>query len=44
MAAVFLFTYAGMALRRVPGLRVDRTGIALIADGDAYEVEIVDYH
>ena len=29
--AAFLFTYAGMALGRLPGLRVDRTGIALIA-------------
>ncbi|MGE5475618.1 MAG: anion transporter [Bacteroidales bacterium] len=28
--AVFLFTYAGMALGRVPGLRLDRTGIALL--------------
>src|SRR5690606_7238692 len=28
---VFVATYIGMALGRVPGLRVDRTGIALIA-------------
>jgi Na+/H+ antiporter NhaD/arsenite permease-like protein len=28
---VFLGTYAGMAIGRVPGLRLDRTGIALIA-------------
>jgi Na+/H+ antiporter NhaD/arsenite permease-like protein len=28
---VFIATYIGMALGRVPGLRVDRTGIALIA-------------
>ena len=28
---VFVATYVGMALGRVPGLRVDRTGIALIA-------------
>ncbi|HSV27998.1 MAG TPA: SLC13 family permease, partial [Candidatus Omnitrophota bacterium] len=28
---VFLLTYVGMALGRVPGLRVDRTGIALLA-------------
>lgn len=29
--AVFLLTYAGMAVGRIPGLRVDRTGIALMA-------------
>ena len=29
--AVFLLTYLGMALGRVPGLKIDRTGIALIA-------------
>src|SRR3546814_18779773 len=29
--AVFVATYAGMALDRVPGLKVDRTGIALMA-------------
>lgn len=29
--AVFVLTYIGMALGRVPGLRLDRTGIALIA-------------
>lgn len=28
--AVFLFTYVGMALGRVPGLKLDRTGIALL--------------
>lgn len=28
---VFLLTYAGMALGRVPGLKLDRTGIALLA-------------
>lgn len=27
----FVFTYAGMAVGRLPGLLVDRTGIALIA-------------
>ena len=27
----FLFTYLGMGLGRVPGLRIDRTGIALLA-------------
>jgi Na+/H+ antiporter NhaD/arsenite permease-like protein len=31
VVAVFLFTYAGMALGRVPGLKLDRTGIALMA-------------
>ena len=29
--SVFVATYIGMALGRVPGLRIDRTGIALIA-------------
>lgn len=29
--AVFLFTYAGMAFGRVPKLKLDRTGIALMA-------------
>ncbi len=29
--AVFILTYIGMALGRVPGLRLDRSGIALIA-------------
>ncbi len=29
--ATFLFTYAGMAVGRLPGLRIDRAGIALIA-------------
>jgi Na+/H+ antiporter NhaD/arsenite permease-like protein len=28
---VFVLTYIGMALGRLPGLRVDRTGIAMIA-------------
>lgn len=31
IVGVFLGTYAGMALGRVPGLKVDRTGIALMA-------------
>ncbi len=31
ITAAFLFTYIGMALGRVPGLRMDRTGIALLA-------------
>jgi Na+/H+ antiporter NhaD/arsenite permease-like protein len=31
VAAVFAATYAGMALGRIPGLRIDRTGIALFA-------------
>ena len=30
-AGVFVFTYVGMAAGRIPGLRVDRTGIALMA-------------
>jgi Na+/H+ antiporter NhaD/arsenite permease-like protein len=29
-SAVFLFTYAGVALGRLPGLALDRTGIALL--------------
>ena len=29
--SIFIFTYIGMAVGRVPGLRVDRSGIALIA-------------
>lgn len=29
--AVFIFTYIGMALGRVPGLAIDRTGIAVMA-------------
>ncbi|MBM3484533.1 MAG: anion transporter [Alphaproteobacteria bacterium] len=29
--AVFIVTYLGMAIGRVPGLRIDRTGIALLA-------------
>lgn len=29
-AAIFAATYVGMALGRVPGLRIDRTGIALL--------------
>jgi di/tricarboxylate transporter len=28
---VFALTYLGMALGRIPGLRVDRSGIAMIA-------------
>jgi di/tricarboxylate transporter len=28
--AIFLVTYAGVALGRVPGFRIDRAGIALI--------------
>jgi hypothetical protein len=28
---VFVLTYIGMALGRLPGLRVDRAGIAMIA-------------
>jgi len=31
IGAVFVLTYIGMALGRVPGLRIDRTGIALMA-------------
>lgn len=31
IVGVFLFTYAGMAMGRVPGLRLERTGIALLA-------------
>ncbi|MDP1908641.1 MAG: SLC13 family permease, partial [Hyphomicrobium sp.] len=31
IVAVFAATYVGMALGRVPGLKVDRTGIALMA-------------
>lgn len=31
VAAIFAATYLGMAVGRVPGLRVDRTGIGLIA-------------
>jgi Na+/H+ antiporter NhaD/arsenite permease-like protein len=31
VAAVFAATYIGMALGRIPGLRIDRTGIALLA-------------
>jgi Na+/H+ antiporter NhaD/arsenite permease-like protein len=29
-ATIFIFTYAGVALGRVPGLRLDRAGIALV--------------
>jgi Na+/H+ antiporter NhaD/arsenite permease-like protein len=29
--SIFIFTYIGMAVGRVPGLRLDRSGIALIA-------------
>jgi di/tricarboxylate transporter len=28
--AIFLMTYLGLALGRVPGLRIDRTGIAIV--------------
>lgn len=28
--AVFVLTYAGVALGRAPGLRIDRAGIALV--------------
>src|SRR5215475_2841214 len=31
ITTVFVFTYIGMALGRIPGSRVDRTGIAMIA-------------
>jgi len=31
VTAIFALTYVGMALGRVPGLRIDRTGIAMIA-------------
>ena len=31
VVAIFLLTYLGMAVGRVPGLRIDRTGIGLIA-------------
>lgn len=31
IAAVFVATYVGMALGRVPGLKIDRTGLALMA-------------
>src|SRR5262249_9856226 len=31
VTTVFVLTYVGMALGRIPGLRVDRTGIAMIA-------------
>jgi Na+/H+ antiporter NhaD/arsenite permease-like protein len=31
VTTLFVLTYVGMALGRVPGLRVDRTGIAMIA-------------
>jgi di/tricarboxylate transporter len=31
VTTVFVLTYLGMALGRIPGLRVDRTGIAMIA-------------
>ncbi|MGE3905503.1 MAG: SLC13 family permease, partial [Reyranellaceae bacterium] len=30
IVAVFVLTYLGMALGRVPGLRLDRTGIAIL--------------
>ncbi|WP_374191462.1 ArsB/NhaD family transporter, partial [Azospirillum brasilense] len=31
VVALFVLTYVGMALGRFPGLRIDRTGIALVA-------------
>lgn len=31
IAGAFTFTYVGMALGRIPGLRIERTGIALLA-------------
>jgi Na+/H+ antiporter NhaD/arsenite permease-like protein len=31
ITAIFVLTYIGMALGRVPGLKIDRTGIAMIA-------------
>src|SRR5579875_2379633 len=31
VVAVFILTYIGMALGRFPGLRIDRSGIAMIA-------------
>ena len=31
VTAVFAVTYLGMALGRLPGLRIDRTGIAVVA-------------
>lgn len=31
VVAIFALTYLGMALGRVPGLRIDRTGIAVVA-------------
>lgn len=31
ITVVFVFTYIGMALGRIPGLRVDRSGIAMVA-------------
>ncbi|TVZ61644.1 hypothetical protein OH82_02048, partial [Azospirillum brasilense] len=30
VVALFVITYVGMALGRFPGLRIDRTGIALV--------------
>jgi di/tricarboxylate transporter len=31
IVVVFALTYVGMALGRIPGLRVDRSGIAMLA-------------
>ena len=31
VTAIFAVTYLGMALGRLPGLRIDRTGIAVVA-------------
>jgi len=32
-ATIFVLTYAGVALGRIPGLRLDRAGIALTGCG-----------
>ena len=35
-AAIFTITYAALAIGKVPGLRIDRAGIAFVGrDGDA---------
>jgi Na+/H+ antiporter NhaD/arsenite permease-like protein len=41
VVAVFAFTYVGMALGRLPGLKVDRTGIAMIAAVVLVAIELV---
>jgi hypothetical protein len=38
--AAFLLTYLGLALGRIPGLRVDRTGVAII--GAAIDLIVVE--